>query len=190
MGPRSTPPPMSQDALYQVFLTDGLYQKVALEAERKNPIWGHVLQAFIFLYLPLFLTNAVANQDLGLRPLAARPLLVITLPIRSVQSVQSMQCVHPGRGLQFLVELYTKLVNHRCLNQEAFTVKVDISSLASLAKEIDDVRLLSGLAAWHRVPFCSCSSRPSRFKALSLREMPGLCSHREARPRRDGAPYC
>ncbi|CAE7266204.1 unnamed protein product [Symbiodinium pilosum] len=87
---------LEKDALYEVFLTDGLYHK-----------------AFIFLYLPLFLTNAVANQDLGLR-----------------------------RGLQFLVELYTKLVNHRCLNQEAFTVKVDISSLASLAKEIDDFRLL------------------------------------------------
>ncbi|CAE7314496.1 unnamed protein product [Symbiodinium natans] len=94
-----------QDALYQVFLTDGLYNK-----------------AFIFLYLPLFLTNAVANQDLGLR-----------------------------RGLQFLVELYTKLVNHRCLNQEAFTVKVDISSLASLAKEIDDVRLLRKCLDYSRI---------------------------------------
>jgi len=96
---------LEQDALYQVFLTDGLYQK-----------------AFIFLYLPLFLTNAVANQDLGLR-----------------------------RGLQFLVELYTKLVNHRCLNQEAFTVKVDISSLASLAKEIDDVRLLRKCLDYARI---------------------------------------
>lgn len=96
---------LEQDALYQVFLTDGLYQK-----------------AFIFLYLPLFLTNAVANQDLGLR-----------------------------RGLQFLVELYTKLVNHRCLNQEAFTVKVDISSLAALAKEIDDVRLLRKCLDYARI---------------------------------------
>ncbi|CAE7790108.1 unnamed protein product, partial [Symbiodinium sp. CCMP2456] len=38
-----------KDALYEIFLTDGLYHK-----------------AFIFLYLPMFLTNAVANLDLGL----------------------------------------------------------------------------------------------------------------------------
>eukprot|EP00439_Symbiodinium_sp_Y106_P006292 s2847_g1.t1 len=91
-----------KDALYEIFLTDGLYHK-----------------AFIFLYLPMFLTNAVANLDLGLR-----------------------------RGLQFLVELYNKLLMHRCLSAEVYTVKVDISSLAALAKE---VRLLRQCLDYSRI---------------------------------------
>ncbi|CAE7439880.1 unnamed protein product [Symbiodinium sp. CCMP2592] len=94
-----------KDALYEIFLTDGLYHK-----------------AFIFLYLPMFLTNAVANLDLGLR-----------------------------RGLQFLVELYNKLLMHRCLSAEVYTVKVDISSLAALAKEVDDVRLLRQCLDYSRI---------------------------------------
>ncbi|CAE7481846.1 unnamed protein product, partial [Symbiodinium sp. CCMP2456] len=85
-----------QDALLELFLTD-----------------GHADKAFILLYLPLFLANASANPELGLR-----------------------------HGLQFLVELHTKLMAHRCLNQEASTVTVDISSLASAAKSIDGARLL------------------------------------------------
>ncbi|CAE7370681.1 unnamed protein product [Symbiodinium natans] len=85
-----------QDALLELFLTD-----------------GHDDKAFIILYLPLFLANAMANPQLGLR------------------------C-----GLQFLVELYSKLLAHRCLNQDGSTVKVDISSLAASAKTIDNARLL------------------------------------------------
>ncbi|CAJ1340269.1 unnamed protein product [Effrenium voratum] len=95
-----------QDALLEVFLTD-----------------GHLQKAFIFLYLPLFLTNAVANQDMGLR-----------------------------RGLQFLVELYNKLLNHRCLNnQDSYTVKVDISSLAAAVKDVDDVRVLRQCLDYSRI---------------------------------------
>ncbi|CAE7253192.1 unnamed protein product [Symbiodinium necroappetens] len=85
-----------QDSLLELFLAD-----------------GHEDKAFILLYLPLFLANATANPELGLR-----------------------------HGLQFLVELHTKLMTHRCLNQEASTVTVDISSLASAAKSIDGARLL------------------------------------------------
>jgi len=85
-----------KDALLELFLSD-----------------GHDDKAFILLYLPLFLANATANPDLGLR-----------------------------HGLQFLVDLYTKLMAHRCLNQEASTVTVDISSLASAAKNVDGARLL------------------------------------------------
>ena len=108
---------------------------------------------------------------------------------RGISAINARFFPRPGRGLQFLVELYTKLVNHRCLNQEAFTVKVDISSLAALAKEIDDVRLLSGLAAQGSFLQLLVSSFSSQM-ALSLREMPRLRSHREARPRSDRAAHC
>jgi len=94
-----------RDALSEIFLSDGHYDK-----------------AFIFQYLPLFLTNAMANQGLGLR-----------------------------RGLQFLVELFAKLMNHRCLNQDGSTVTVDISSLATMAKDIDDLRLLRQCMDFSRI---------------------------------------
>ena len=51
----------------------------------------------MFMYLPLFLTNAVGNRGLGLR------------------------C-----ALQVLVELYVKLIKHQCLKEDASTVKVDM----------------------------------------------------------------
>jgi len=85
-----------QDALHEIFLLD-----------------GHLQKAFIFQYLPLFLTNAMENTDLGLR------------------------C-----GLQFLVELYGKLLDHRCLSHAGPTVRVDIYSLASIVAEVDSLRTL------------------------------------------------
>ncbi|CAE7411919.1 AKT1 [Symbiodinium natans] len=94
-----------RDALSEIFLSDGHYDK-----------------AFIFQYLPLFLTNAMANPGLGLR-----------------------------RGLQFLVELYGKLMNHRCLNQDGSTVTVDISSLATMAKDIEDLKLLRQCMDFSRI---------------------------------------
>ena len=66
----------SQDALYEIFLLD-----------------GHLQKAFLFQYLPLFLSNAVNNTDLGLRS-----------------------------GLVFLVELYQTLLNHRCLGPKWSTI--------------------------------------------------------------------
>ncbi|CAE7207557.1 unnamed protein product [Symbiodinium pilosum] len=85
-----------RDALHEIFLLD-----------------GHLHKAFIFQYLPLFLTNAIENSDLGLRG-----------------------------GLQFLVELYGKLLDHRCLTATGPTVKVDIYSLASIVAEVDGLRTL------------------------------------------------
>lgn len=52
----------------------------------------------MFMYLPLFLTNAMGNKGLGLRA-----------------------------GLQGLVELYNKLLKHQCLKEDVSTVKVDMS---------------------------------------------------------------
>ena len=67
-----------RDMLHDVFLLD-----------------GHEHKAFLFLYLPLFLTNARANHDLGLQG-----------------------------GLKFLAELYDKLLRHKCLTLPGPTVKV------------------------------------------------------------------
>ncbi|CAJ1340950.1 unnamed protein product [Effrenium voratum] len=94
-----------REALYEIFLLD-----------------GHMHKAFIFLYLPLFLTNCTGNEDLGLK------------------------C-----GLQFLVELHHKLIDHRCLNQTGPTVKVDISSLASLAEDVEDLRTLRKCLEYARI---------------------------------------
>lgn len=64
-----------QDALYEIFLLD-----------------GHLQKAFLFQYLPLFLSNAVNNTDLGLK-----------------------------NALVFLVELYETLLNHRPLAVKSLT---------------------------------------------------------------------
>mmetsp|Transcript_3355 Transcript_3355/g.7926 ORF Transcript_3355/g.7926 Transcript_3355/m.7926 type:complete len:475 (+) Transcript_3355:2-1426(+) len=85
-----------RDALYEIFLLD-----------------GHTYKAFIFQYLPLFLTNAIGNSDIGL-------------------------C----GGLRLLVELYAKLLDHQCLGQAGSTVKVDIFSLASAVGQVDGLRTL------------------------------------------------
>lgn len=85
-----------QNALQEIFLLD-----------------GHTHKAFMFMYLPLFLTNAMGNKGLGLRA-----------------------------GLQGLVELYNKLLKHQCLKEDVSTVKVDMSALANLAKGVDDYKLL------------------------------------------------
>ena len=109
-----------RDMLHDVFLLD-----------------GHQHKAFLFLYLPLFLTNARANPDLGLQG-----------------------------GLKFLVELYDKLLRHKCLTLAGPTVKVvpcpcadvmttltilssgvhlrkDLSTLAVVAKDVEDLPTLS-----------------------------------------------
>ena len=57
---------------------------------------GHEHKAFMFLYLPLFLANARSNPDLGLQG-----------------------------GLKFLVEIYDKLIRHKCLALAGPTVKVE-----------------------------------------------------------------
>lgn len=86
-----------RDALYEIFLLD-----------------GHLQKAFLFQYLPLFLSNAVNNTDLGLK-----------------------------NALVFLVELYETLLNHRCLTHfTGSTVTVDIFSLAAVATEVEDLRML------------------------------------------------
>lgn len=86
-----------RDALYEIFLLD-----------------GHLQKAFLFQYLPLFLSNAVSNTDLGLK-----------------------------NALVFLVELYETLLNHRCLTHfTGSTVNVDIFSLAGVATEVEDLRML------------------------------------------------
>jgi len=88
---------LQRDALYEIFLLD-----------------GHLQKAFLFQYLPLFLSNAVNNTDLGLRS-----------------------------GLVFLVELYQTLLNHRCLSHFAGpTVTVDIFSVAAVTTEVEDLRTL------------------------------------------------
>mmetsp|Transcript_333 Transcript_333/g.873 ORF Transcript_333/g.873 Transcript_333/m.873 type:complete len:1169 (+) Transcript_333:36-3542(+) len=85
-----------RDTLHDVFLLD-----------------GHDHKAFLFLYLPLFLTNARANHDLGLTG-----------------------------ALKFLVELYEKLIRHKCLNLQGPTVHVDLSTLAVVAKDVEDLPTL------------------------------------------------
>jgi len=74
---------------------------------------GHEHKAFMFLYLPLFLANARSNPDLGLQG-----------------------------GLKFLVEIYDKLIRHKCLTLAGPTVKVDLSTLAVVATDVEDLPTL------------------------------------------------
>ncbi|CAJ1390363.1 unnamed protein product [Effrenium voratum] len=74
---------------------------------------GHAHKALMFAYLPLFLTNARANHDVGLLA-----------------------------GLKFLVEIYEKLLRHKCLMLSGPTVRVDMSSLAMVMKDVEDVPTL------------------------------------------------
>eukprot|EP00438_Fugacium_kawagutii_P026399 Skav216157 [mRNA] locus=scaffold3788:116554:118065:+ [translate_table: standard] len=74
---------------------------------------GFHQNAFVFSYLPMLLRKAAGNPKLGLKT-----------------------------GLQFLVEIYQKLIAHRCFTQ-ASTVVVDLGSVALIMEEADDLRTLS-----------------------------------------------
>eukprot|EP00438_Fugacium_kawagutii_P020269 Skav228747 [mRNA] locus=scaffold4149:43879:47115:- [translate_table: standard] len=75
---------------------------------------GFNQNAFVFMYLPVLLIKAMRNPNLGL-----------------------------SKGLQFLVEIYQKLMAHRCFNQNGPTVCVDLGSVALIMEEADDLRTLS-----------------------------------------------
>lgn len=77
---------------------------------------GHEQKTFMFVYLPLFLSNAKANHDVGLLG-----------------------------ALSFLVEVYDRLLKHRCLMLTGPSVRVDMSSLAFVIKDVEDVPTLRGL---------------------------------------------
>lgn len=74
---------------------------------------GHEQKTFVFLYLPLFLANAKANHDVDLLG-----------------------------GLKLLVEIYDRLLQHRCLSLTGPSVVVDLSSLALVMKDVEDIPTL------------------------------------------------
>jgi len=74
---------------------------------------GHEQKTFVFLYLPLFLTNAKVNHDVDLLG-----------------------------ALKFLVEIYDRLLQHRCLMLTGPSVRVDLSSLALVVKDVEEISTL------------------------------------------------
>ena len=97
---------------------------------------GHAHKALMFAYLPLFLTNARANHDVGLLA-----------------------------GLKFLVEIYEKLLRHKCLMLSGPTVRVDMSSLAMVMKDVEDVPTLrpSDVGSGGELRFSVRTWRPSQW---------------------------
>lgn len=85
-----------RDVLLDVFLLD-----------------GHEQKTFVFVYLPLFLANSIANHDVNLLG-----------------------------GLKFLVEIYDRLLQHRCLSLAGPSVMVDLSSVALVMKDVEDIPTL------------------------------------------------
>jgi len=75
---------------------------------------GHHHKAFVFCYLPLFLTQAINNPALGLKV-----------------------------ALAFIVDVYHKLIAHRCFDRTGPTVQVDIGAIAMVLEEVDEQRTLS-----------------------------------------------
>lgn len=74
---------------------------------------GHEQKTFVFVYLPLFLANSRANHDVNLLG-----------------------------GLKFLVEIYDRLLQHRCLSLTGPSVMVDLSSMALVMKDVEDIPTL------------------------------------------------